>query len=186
MEPIGFFSARAVKQISGTKEDEALKLPNAPLSTQAFNPRAESPSIRKTPGVDHSKTIPLGRLGQYIAPLKKNEDPDDKELHLEMASVGAGKGGPVGAGLGAAVGQPQQGPASSQRGNMVNPQFNQTRRIGAPMGPGSPLANRGQYRPPTIKRPALSDVSTNGIVNANAGAGGGGAVGGDPKRQKVG
>lgn len=59
------------------------------------------------------------------------------------------------------------------------------------------MGNRGQYRPPTIKRPlpnegnngggartALAEVGVNGTVNVPAVGGGG--VGGDPKRQKMG
>ncbi|CAL8582001.1 DNA repair protein rad52 [Xanthoria parietina] len=51
--PVGFFTARAAETIqsaSGT-------LPQAP----SFNPHLESPSIRKTAGVDHSKTKPVAR-----------------------------------------------------------------------------------------------------------------------------
>ncbi|KAI4259136.1 MAG: hypothetical protein L6R42_004737 [Xanthoria sp. 1 TBL-2021] len=50
---VGFFTARAAETIqsaSGT-------LPQAP----SFNPHLESPSIRKTAGVDHSKTKPVAR-----------------------------------------------------------------------------------------------------------------------------
>ena len=51
--PIKFFAARAaeaVQNASGTEHQ-------AP----SFNPRLESPSIRKTAGIDHSKTKPVGR-----------------------------------------------------------------------------------------------------------------------------
>ncbi|OBT49786.1 hypothetical protein VE04_09540, partial [Pseudogymnoascus sp. 24MN13] len=44
--PIGFFSAKAALSTDG--------LPK----TAVFNPHSESPSIRKTPGIDHTKTIP--------------------------------------------------------------------------------------------------------------------------------
>lgn len=182
-ESVGFFSARAVKQITGPKEEETQNLPAAPLRAQAFNPHAESPSIRRTPGIDHSRTKPLAIDGKHAPPVIRTEENDDEITTTANGALGTGKSA-----TSATVGQQQQqGPLSSQRGNIVNPQFNQTRRIGAPTGPSSPLSNRGQYRPPTMKRPALTEVSTNGTVNGAAGSGGGsGTVGGDPKRQKMG
>lgn len=69
--------------------------------------------------------------------------------------------------------------------------LNHARQIGAPGGVGSPLGNRGAYKPPTtIKRPApgvveganrtpLTEVSANNAANT---AGDGGT---DAKRQKV-
>lgn len=45
------------------------------------------------------------------------------------------------------------------RSSLVNPSLDQTRRIGAPSGPGSPLANRGSYKPPTMKRPLAVDAA---------------------------
>lgn len=177
-ETVGFFSARAVKQITGPKEEEVPTLPVAPPRAQAFNPHAESPSIRRTPGIDHSRSKPLSVDGKHAPPLVRPED-DKSEPATSNANgpLGTGKGG---------TGTAAQLPPASQRGNIVNPQFNQTRRIGAPIGPSSPLANRGQYRPLTVKRPALTEVTTNGSVNGAAGGGGGGGtVGGDPKRQKL-
>lgn len=189
-----------MKQLAGQQDDSEAKLPTAPVGAHAFNPHAESPSIRKTPGIDHTKSKPVGRNGQHVAPAEKT-DSDLGGRNPGAASIpvgaGAGRTGPGanvgGGGLGAGAGQ-QQGLTPAQGGNIVNPQLSQARRIGAPVGPGSPLGNRGQYRPPTIKRPlpnenngggarpALSEVSTNGTINAAPGAG---AVGGDPKRQKM-
>lgn len=51
--PIGFFTARAAQSLQNN--------PGLPLKAPAFNPHLESPSIRKTAGVDHSKTKPVGR-----------------------------------------------------------------------------------------------------------------------------
>jgi len=183
----------------------------APLSTQAFNPHAESPSIRKTPGIDHTKSKPVNRSGQHVAPAEsKAADADARNTGPVPISFGAGSGKPwadgnvgaggsgsAGSGGAGAVGQPKQGPISVQRGGVGNSQLNQARRIGAPVG--SPMGNRGQYKPPTIKRPLQSEsgngggvgvartplveVGVNGTVNT---ASGGDAVGGDPKRQKMG
>lgn len=202
---VGFLSARAVKQIVGQEDVEKAKLPSAPLSTQAFNPNAESPSIRKTPGIDHTKSKPVNRSGQHVAPTE-NKGGDSGGKVTGPASALAAGADRAGSGANAGVhgfnitgGQPhqqQQGPIPAQRGGIVNPQLSQTRRIGAPVG--SPMGNRGQYRPPTIKRPlpnesnnggagarpALAEVAVNGTVNVAAGGGNG--MGGDPKRQKTG
>ena len=195
MEQVGFFSARAVKQLAGPKDDEEPKLPTVPTSGLVFNPHAESPSIRKTAGIDHTKSKPVGRDMKHVAPAERGAETTTKGSGPATSmNAGAGRGAPAVGGFSGA-GPQGTGPAA-QRGNVVNPQLNQARRIGAPMGPGSPMANRGQYRPPTIKRPlpgennggggarpAMAEVSANGTASVAAAAGG---VGGDPKRQKIG
>lgn len=178
---VGFFSARAVKEIPEDKLATGAVL--APQPAMAFNPRADSPSIRKTPGIDHTKSKPVGRGLTHVQP---------KPTSTQEAAIGAAGG------LGGAR------PAAVRPANVVNPQFDTTRRIGAPGGPGSPLANRGQYRPPTVlKRPTpgdggavgggvglgrapLSDVSNNAGGVAIMGVGRGTATGPDVKRQKMG
>ena len=51
--PVGFFTARAAESLQS-----GLGLP---VKASAFDPHLESPSIRKTAGVDHTKTKPIGR-----------------------------------------------------------------------------------------------------------------------------
>ncbi|KAK2055029.1 recombination protein rad52 [Colletotrichum caudatum] len=169
-EPIGFFSARAVQQIpesalQSNNTDAPLLLP---AGQQAFNPKAESPSIRKTPGIDHSVSKPLSRSGQHVPPTASQQPSTSGFTPVKMSNAGPGLGGAAGT---------------------QHLQLSQSRRIGAPAGAGSPLANRGSYRPPTMKRPlqqdgagrpALADVSTNG-ASGNAPSG----QGVDPKRQKM-
>ena len=109
--PVGFFTARAAECL----QNASGLPPNVPL----FNPHAESPSIRKTAGVDHTKTKPVVR-DSIAAP--------------------------------AATSVNQSLPPA--RMNFVNPQTDQTRRIGMP-GTGSPMQNRNSYKPPQMmKRPA--------------------------------
>jgi DNA repair and recombination protein RAD52 len=128
---------------------------SATQNLPAFNPKLESPSIRKTPGIDH-----------------KGSRPVTKELKQLPASYQETAGGIVNA-----------------RPNVVNPQFDATRRIGAPGSP-NPIANRGQYKPPTMKRPIdggggdarvpLVDLPANGAIGtATVDAGG------DAKRQRL-
>jgi DNA repair and recombination protein RAD52 len=157
-EPATFFSARSMKDMPENVD------PATAVAKQVFDPHAESPSIRKTPGIDHKSSKPLSKSGVHVQPVKRDLD------------------------------QPQHRPSPGGPPNVVNPALSQMRQIGAPGGPGSPLANRGQYRPPTIlkrsapgggpeggngNRAPLSEVSTNGPPTAA------GAVGVDAKRQKM-
>ncbi|KAK4175550.1 hypothetical protein QBC36DRAFT_331276 [Triangularia setosa] len=175
---VGFFSARAVKDIP---EDALNAGQVTPLKAgMGFNPRLESPSIRKTPGIDHTTSKPLSRAGQHVPPTK-TADPKPA-------------GGPVPRTGGTGI-VPYQRPSIA---GVTNPQLDQTRRIGVPgSGPGSPLANRNQYRPPTIKRPAPDAAPGNGQQqngtrepladgNKNAPIGqANGASGPDAKRPRV-
>ena len=139
--PVGFFTARAAETLQNAQ--------GPPPKVSAFNPHLESPSIRKTAGVDHTKTKPVNR-----------------DLITTPAII-----------------------CPQQRGsNVVNPQADKARKLGMP-GAGSPLQNRGSYKPPQMKRAvdavaparsALGDV-TNASVNAPTGDGSA-----DVKRQRIG
>ena len=50
-EPVAFFSARSVAAAGSNKPNQSNQ--SAVHKQQLFNPNAESPSIRKTPGIDH-------------------------------------------------------------------------------------------------------------------------------------
>ena len=60
--PLGFFTARAAESLQ--------KAQGSSVKAPAFNPHLESPSIRKTAGVDHSKSKPINRdlVGVTAAP----------------------------------------------------------------------------------------------------------------------
>jgi DNA repair and recombination protein RAD52 len=146
----GFFSARAAAMLpeGQTNEEAITPIPN---HLPAFNLHAESPSIRKTPGIDHKTSKPLTRDLKHVP----------------------GSTQPV---------APSPGP----RTNIVNPQLDATRRIGAPGGM-SPMANRGSFKQP-LKRPVdsaamganrtpLTDLPPNGPIGAD--------TGGDAKRQRM-
>ncbi|KAI7125932.1 hypothetical protein KC352_g32094 [Hortaea werneckii] len=103
-----------------------------------FNPHADSPSIRRTSGINPGRSAPIRR-----------------------SEVGGGGGSAVSGGGGGVGGQSTNGPTTPMRTNFVNPSADANRRIGAPGG-GQSVQNRNQYRPPTsvgVKRPALADVS---------------------------
>lgn len=103
--PTGFFTARAAESI----QNAAGMPPKAP----AFNPHLESPSIRKTAGVDHTKTKPVEKDAVRLPP----------------------------------------------RSNFVNPQTDKARRVGMPVGTGSPLQNRNSYRAPQMKRQVEMNIA---------------------------
>ncbi|KAM3510475.1 hypothetical protein MY11210_005877 [Beauveria gryllotalpidicola] len=174
-EPVAaFFSARAV---TADANQGASILPH---KQQLFNPKAESPSIRKTPGIDHSSSKPLSRSGQHVpAPSRTGESSAATPSRLSAA------GGPHGGGLAGPGGH-------AAKGHAVNPNLDMARRIGAPGGPPSPLANRNSYKPPTMKRRLgqgegnalrvpLGERPPNGPVEIGAG----GPDGLDTKRQKM-
>ena len=112
--PIGFVAARAVEVVEGISAIRTRDM--------VFNPHAESPSIRKTPGVDHTKTKPVAR------------------------DV-----------LGASVAQPHPALLSGPRMNFVNPQADQTRRIGMPGGGPSPLQNRSAWKQPQMNKRLMEE-----------------------------
>jgi DNA repair and recombination protein RAD52 len=179
-EPVAFFSARALSKNGEESQGGLVPVAKPDL---LFNPKAESPSIRKTPGIDHTTSKPLARTGQHVPPSSQSHD------NAEAAGASHGVSRPMNANSAGRPTGPQMG-----RGNVVNPQLDQTRRIGAPTGGASPLANRGQYRPPTMKRPLpsdagaaggrppLADISSN-APTTNATLNGSGV---DAKRQKIG
>lgn len=171
-EPVAFFSAKSVPQ---NPEETAARQhghSNGAPPRQLFNPKAESPSIRKTPGIDHSSSRPLARDGQHVAPTSS-----------QSAEPGAN----------ASAFTPLRQSVAGARGNVVNPSLDQARRIGAPGGPGSPLVNRGSYKPPSMKRPLqgdgsaargpLVDVAANTLGQGSTAAAA--ADGVDAKRQKM-
>ncbi|PBP19381.1 putative DNA repair and recombination protein rhm52 [Diplocarpon rosae] len=63
----GFFSARAATMLpEGAQADSAAAVP-IPAHLPVFNPHAESPSIRKTPGIDHKSSKPLTRDLKHVS-----------------------------------------------------------------------------------------------------------------------
>ncbi|KAK4241015.1 hypothetical protein C8A03DRAFT_30855 [Achaetomium macrosporum] len=172
-EPVSFFSARAVKQLP---EETLANGTIVPKADQAFNLHYESPSIRRTPGVDRRTSRPVTKSGQHAPPRKSIvDDENDSDVNAfalpnKPAAMGGQQQSVAGAGSGPSRPGPQNGRPGPGLGNVVNPQLDQTRRIGAPPVSSSPVGNRGQFRPLTVKRPAGSDSS------GSSGSNGGGAA----------
>jgi DNA repair and recombination protein RAD52 len=123
--PVGFVTGRSASFLNQAAEG---KLTNMPA---AFNPHAESPSIRRTQGVNPGKSAPIMRESLGSALANASNGPQQQN--------------------------PSQGNGPN-RASFINPSIDPTRRVGMPGGGGPP--NRGAYKPPSaVKRPALTDVS---------------------------
>ncbi|KAJ9251324.1 hypothetical protein DTO207G8_5427 [Paecilomyces variotii] len=165
--PSVFYSARAV---------DMLRNNNAPPSSvPQFDPRAESPSIRKTAGVDHNKSLPISKpmlAQQGITPTDNTRDFVNPSADLNRR-IGA----PGSSGIGSPV---SRGPSTSSYRPLTRPTVdprNAGANIGPIKGPSVPQNMNG-------KRPPLNDVT-----NAAPGAGPGVATSvsgpGDPKRPRI-
>lgn len=170
--PIGFITGRAAELLQNTEGNGPAPIPpNVP----AFNPHAESPSLRRTSGVNHKTSAPIPRdIAKLGAAALTNatiqQDGGQPKPVAPLPNVGAPTGGGPGNG------------AFATRPNFINPNADMNRRIGMPGGGvPSPLANRTSYKPPgpaggkrppeamAGARPPLADVS-----NLPADGGGGG------------
>ena len=158
-----FFSARAVDMLRDN--------PNAPSAAPQFDPHAQSPSIRKTAGVDHSKSVPIKKPMVAGASPAANNTRDFVNPSTDMnRKIGA----PGGGGFGSPM---NRGQSTSSYRPLTRPNLDHRN----PTNPA--LANTGCVGPQNIngKRPPLNDVT-----NAAAAANGPGIVPGvvDPKRPK--
>ncbi|PPJ58775.1 hypothetical protein CBER1_08229 [Cercospora berteroae] len=138
-------------------------------SNVAFNPHAESPSIRRTQGVNPGVSKPVRREqlagGQPTATVPS-----------QQPGSGAGVSRPAAAGP--AVNATSAAPRPNAT-NYINPAADMGRKIGMPQGGGG-FRNSTGYKPPSAaKRPAMTDVTnTYGGDGANE-------VAPEPKKAKV-
>lgn len=75
--PVGFYTARAAESVQGISTFPA----NAPV----FDPHLESPSIRKTIGVDHSTSKPVGKDVVAASPIIRQSSSDFINPHMDKA-----------------------------------------------------------------------------------------------------
>ena len=126
---IGFVTSRAAEMLKQADVN--------PANIPAFNPHAESPSLRRTSGVEHNKSTPIFR-------------------HVITGSAGATTHPPA-----------TPTAAASNKTNFVNPAADANRRIGMPGGaqspyrgsykPPGPAGVKRVIEPPG--RPPLADLS---------------------------
>ncbi|KAJ5673916.1 DNA repair and recombination protein radC [Penicillium macrosclerotiorum] len=154
-QSVGFYSARAVDLVRDN--------PNAvPAPGTQFDPHAESPSIRKTAGVDHSKSVPISKPMLSGAPPANNSSRDYVNPATDLQRRVGAPGGPSGG-----VGSPlSRGPSTSSYRPLTRPNID-PRNL-----PNAAVMNRGGSVPPQNlngKRPPLNDVtnaSTSPVTNS--------------------
>jgi DNA repair and recombination protein RAD52 len=156
-EPPGFFSAKA----AGAN----------PAAAPRFNPHAESPSIRKTPGIDHRKSAPVKHdlVKQPLPPGVSAPGPGP--TNRDFIDPRSNTGRQLGTGMG-------QSPQPNRVGSMSTSAYRPpTRRTDAP--PGNVSGNMAA----ASSRPPLNDVSNlHPQHNVTAVT----ADGADAKRQRLG
>lgn len=85
-----FFSARAVDMLRDNPQ-------SGPSAAPQFDPHTESPSIRKTAGVDHTKSVPISKPMITGASPASNNTRDfvnpSSDMHRKIGIPGGGGGG---------------------------------------------------------------------------------------------
>lgn len=152
--PIGFVSGKAVAA------------PQA-VANAAFNPHAESPSIRRTQGVNPGTSAPIRRT--QIAGAQQTSAPTLPPTGAAALQNGA-----------AATTNGFNGASRPTSANYINPQADMSRRIGMPQQGRSGFQHAGGYKPPTaVKRAAMADVTNTHMANGQMDGAG------DSKKQKL-
>ncbi|GMF74882.1 unnamed protein product [Aspergillus oryzae] len=161
MPSASFFSARAVDLLRDNPQANA-----AP----AFDPHAESPSIRKTAGVDHSKSVPISKpMLASVSPAANNTRDfvnPSQDMHRKIGAP-SGIGSPM-----------NRGQTTSSYRPLTRPNIDPKNAV------NTTAANRG-VGPQNLngKRPPLSDVTNASTLGGSGPAPIGGAI--DPKRPKI-
>ncbi|KAH8697229.1 hypothetical protein BGW36DRAFT_163943 [Talaromyces proteolyticus] len=155
---VGFYSARAV--------DTLRENPQASPMAPKFDPHAESPSIRKTAGIDHTKSVPISKpmLSGTSSPTSGTRDfiNPSTDIHRRIGAPGGNAiASPVNRGFTTSSYRPLTRPNVDARNTGGNPP------ITTQDGP--------------LKRPPLGDV-TNAPVSSTTN---GGPGPGDPKRPRL-
>ncbi|RHZ57161.1 RAD52 DNA repair protein RADC [Aspergillus thermomutatus] len=163
--PASFFSARAV--------DLLRENPHTAVNAPQFDPHAESPSIRKTAGVDHSKSVPISRpMLAGVSPASNNTRDfinPSTEMHRKIGAPGGGIGSPM-----------------MNRGQTTSSYRPLTRQnLDPKLAANNAAANRAGFGPPNVngKRPPLSDVTNASVSGSSGPASVVNAI--DPKRPKI-
>ncbi|KAF7719130.1 Uncharacterized protein PECH_001759 [Penicillium ucsense] len=144
---VGFFSARAADQLRDN--------PNAAaIPGSQFDPHAESPSIRKTAGIDHTKTVALVRSGNGVSPAPdkgRSRDAINPAINIKSRVDGAAAA-PAG-GFGSPL---SRGQSVSSFRPLTRPNIDSRNAVSTAHG-----SRAGNVPPQNVngKRPPLSDVT---------------------------
>lgn len=161
---VGFFSARAADGLDGNNN------PTGSTAAPKFNPYAESPSIRKTSGVDHSKSLALNRHTLKPEPLPSKDETPPKLPAEQAKKVGV----PAQATVGMSPGLLRTGTSAYRPPTRHGP-------INSASNSPAPGAAGAERVLTAAKRAPLGDLS-----NVQHGANGTVADGGEVKRQRIG
>lgn len=159
-----FFSARAVDMLRDN--------PSGPSAAPQFDPHAQSPSIRKTAGVDHTKSVPISKpMIAGTSPAANNS----RDFVNPSTDMNRKIGAPGGAGFGSPM---NRGQSTSSYRPLTRP------NIDPRNGANPALQNRGSVGPQNMngKRPPLNDVTNATTPGASGTVPVSGVV--DPKRPR--
>lgn len=156
---VGFYSARAV--------DTLRENPQASPMAPRFDPHAESPSIRKTAGIDHTKSVPISKPMLSSASPSTTAARDfinpSTDMHRRIGAPGGG---------GAMASPGNRGFTTSSYRPLTRPNID----------PKSAGANAPTTAPDgALKRPPLGDVTNAPQPGTTVGMSGPG----DPKRPRL-
>lgn len=164
----GFVTSRNIASADEPLSDRQL------LNLPRFNPAAESPSIKRTPGIDHSKSgrVERATIGAPPGP-RALADQSNGQVQPQRLLAQHSVSTPA---------PPQASKPQATSPNFVNPAADPGRKIGMPA-----QRNGSPYRPPTgagVKRPLpndagggrppLADVSNTATAKSAQGPGDGG------------
>ena len=150
-----FFSARAVEMLRDNPQS---------YTAPQFDPHAESPSIRKTAGVDHTKSVPISK------PMIAGASPSANNNNRDFVNPSADMHRKIGAPGGNAVGSPMgRGQTTSSYRPLTRPNID-PRTAAAGTNGAVPPPNRGApAQNMNGKRPPLSDVTNGAAVPGGSG-----------------
>lgn len=155
---VGFYSARAV--------DTLRENPQASPMAPRFDPHAESPSIRKTAGIDHTKSVPISK------PMLPTASPSTTTTR-DFINPSTDAHRRIGAPGGGAMASPgNRGFTTSSYRPLTRPNI-ETKNAGA-----NPQTTASEG---ALKRPPLGDVTNAPQPGAAVGTSGPG----DPKRPRL-
>ena len=145
-EPVvGFTASRNAEILQKTDGERPQIPPNVTIAP--FNPHLDSPSIRRTNHINHSKSAPISR--QVVntpsmppsAPGVASPAPVSAPAPIPAAALPKTPVAPQNATNDSAA-------STAARPNFINPHTDPTRKIGMPMGGQSPMPTRSAYKPP--------------------------------------
>lgn len=160
--PVGFYSARAV--------DILRENPRASPMAPKFDPHAESPSIRKTAGIDHTKSVPVSRPMIFSsspsattgANSARNFINPSADVHRRIGAPNASS---------ATASPVNKGFTTSSYRPLTRPMLDNRSATGNNTASAAAAGTTAQG--PNLKRPPLNDVTNASFAGGSTGDGAG-------------